>query len=826
MYCVYESMTQNNVYEYEKDPSMRTEGNTPHRAAPTRVDRRHGTARDVDARRRRGRRCARARVDAFVVVSFVVMVGTWCDACARAVATETNESNGFTCCTACGKILDERAAFSGEATFTKNARGASIPDGQYVGEHGVAPGVIRATRGGRVYGTQVDSHERTLYRGRLEIKQVADRLGVRPREDMVDAAHRLYKLAVQRNFTRGRRIGQVAGACLYVICRQESRPYMLIDFADVLQTNVYVLGGVFLQLCRLLRLEQHPLMQKPVDPSLFIHRFADKLNLGRRVHAVANTALRLVASMKRNWMQTGRRPNGICGAALWVAAQIHGFSPSKSDVVAVVHVGEATLKKRLSEFENTPSAALTAEEFDSQARLFEIEEESNRSLAALPSTGSMSVLSCVHKEDDNTPHFALGMCRACYVNYVRISGGSIGGADPPAFMRAQASRKSDESVLLLPQAGDVDVDADENLTSEFNSALEEGALSSLLASPSSKDQSRPLALVTTSKSTTTKMTMTDKEQSHRVTSAPRRELVGANFLQRAETSLRALVGSRWAELICLPFTGDLSKARISKRHMCELHPKYESFAENEGKYIAQIDESVLHFLISAECFDNSALDHLAKYSPHDVGSLESKAFDPSIVANDDQDEGAERGLVAKVEKEVVDTLSDVDDEEIDSYIHDADEVQLRRVVWSEMNKEYLETQASKKDVERAPGASKKKRKKTPSVPAETPAEAALQALSKKKGSSKINYEALENLFKVSDAQTTVPAATAPREHANEQAAGATETRRGSRRPDGLSSGAPNAKRVDLKKREPPVTGASSRLSGLGTKSHALRGKCN
>ena len=371
------------------------------RRVSTRPSTRDGAGRRRAATTREAVRRGRASTRSSFV-SFVVMVGTWCDACARAVATETNESNGFTCCTACGKILDERAAFSGEATFTKNARGASIPDGQYVGEHGVAPGVIRATRGGRVYAAQVDSHERTLYRGRLEIKQVADRLGVRPREDMVDAAHRLYKLAVQRNFTRGRRIGQVAGACLYVICRQESRPYMLIDFADVLQTNVYVLGGVFLQLCRLLRLEQHPLMQKPVDPSLFIHRFADKLNLGRRVHAVANTALRLVASMKRNWMQTGRRPNGICGAALWVAAQIHGFSPSKSDVVAVVHVGEATLKKRLSEFENTPSAALTAEEFDSQARLFEIEEESNRSLAALPSAGSMSVLSCVHKDDDTT----------------------------------------------------------------------------------------------------------------------------------------------------------------------------------------------------------------------------------------------------------------------------------------------------------------------------------------------------------------------------------------------------------------------------------------
>ena len=77
------------------------------------------------------------------------------------------------------------------------------------------------------------------------------------------------------------------------------------------------------------------------------------------MHAVANTALRLVASMKRDWMQTGRRPSGVCGAALWVAAQLHGFDRSKRDVVSVVHVGEATLRKRVTEFENTPSALLS-----------------------------------------------------------------------------------------------------------------------------------------------------------------------------------------------------------------------------------------------------------------------------------------------------------------------------------------------------------------------------------------------------------------------------------------------------------------------------------
>jgi transcription initiation factor TFIIIB Brf1 subunit/transcription initiation factor TFIIB len=65
-----------------------------------------------------------------------------------------------------------------------------------------------------------------------------------------------------------------------------------------------------------------------VDPSLYLHRFANRLGVSDKFHAVTNTALRLVASMKRDWMQTGRRPSGICGAALFIAAHIHGdFSP-------------------------------------------------------------------------------------------------------------------------------------------------------------------------------------------------------------------------------------------------------------------------------------------------------------------------------------------------------------------------------------------------------------------------------------------------------------------------------------------------------------------
>lgn len=68
----------------------------------------------------------------------------------------------------------------------------------------------------------------------------------------------------------------------------------------------------------------HTPLYRPVDPSLYLDRFAKKLGFKEKTGQVVETALHLVASMKRDWMQTGRRPSGICGAALYLASHIHG----------------------------------------------------------------------------------------------------------------------------------------------------------------------------------------------------------------------------------------------------------------------------------------------------------------------------------------------------------------------------------------------------------------------------------------------------------------------------------------------------------------------
>eukprot|EP01135_Chromosphaera_perkinsii_P004216 Nk52_evm5s272 gene=Nk52_evmTU5s272 len=269
-------------------------------------------------------------------------------------------ARGNAVCVNCGCVLEDSIIVS-EVTFADNQAGGTSVVGQFVSAEGskgysVGPGFQHG------YGRE--SREVTLTNGRRRIAGLAATLRLNTHH--VDAAQQFFKLAVQRNFIQGRKTVHVVAACLYIVCRTEQTPHMLLDFSDILQVNVYVLGGTFLKLCKLLSIKL-PI----VDPSLFIFRFAHKMEFGDRTHDVAMTALRLVARMKRDWMQVGRRPSGICGAGLLIAARLHGFRRTKREVIEIVRICDITLRKRLEEFEETPSGKLTTQEFQT----IDLEEE-------------------------------------------------------------------------------------------------------------------------------------------------------------------------------------------------------------------------------------------------------------------------------------------------------------------------------------------------------------------------------------------------------------------------------------------------------------------
>ncbi|KAL8214671.1 hypothetical protein R6Q57_004120 [Mikania cordata] len=177
---------------------------------------------------------------------------TWCLHCSKYTDTHFDYTTGSVCCVECGKLVSHDI-YTEDLTFVKDAAG---------GTH-LAGNQVKSTN------PSYESHRRTLNKGNDVIYELIGKHGI----SNVNHATKYYQIAVERGFTKGRRTGQVAAACLYVACREMEKPFLLIEFSSELGVSVYELGTVYLQLCKLLSLQDHPFVQKPVDPSLFMHRY-------------------------------------------------------------------------------------------------------------------------------------------------------------------------------------------------------------------------------------------------------------------------------------------------------------------------------------------------------------------------------------------------------------------------------------------------------------------------------------------------------------------------------------------------------------------------
>ncbi|KAF4089885.1 hypothetical protein AMELA_G00043380 [Ameiurus melas] len=265
---------------------------------------------------------------------------------------DVDQARGEAVCMGCGSVLEDNIIVS-EVMFVESSAGASSAVGQFVSSdsQGNVPSL-----GGNLMGMGKESRAQTLQNAKRNINHLGRQLQMN--QHCLDTAFNFYKMALCKHLTRGRKSAHVIAACLYLVCRTEGTPHMLLDLSDLLQVNVYVLGRTFLVLARELCINA-----PAIDPCLYIPRFSHMLEFGEKSHEVSMTAMRLVQRMKRDWMHTGRRPSGLCGAALLVAARMHEFRRTIKDVIGVVKVCEATLRKRLNEFEDTPTSELTIDEF-------------------------------------------------------------------------------------------------------------------------------------------------------------------------------------------------------------------------------------------------------------------------------------------------------------------------------------------------------------------------------------------------------------------------------------------------------------------------------
>ena len=297
----------------------------------------------------------------------------------------------------CGAEIEVADQLVSEQTFAEGPSGAVHAQGQTIGLHEThrGPGAFAAT--GMAGSEQTPTYRTAAKNAKTVITRLCTQLRLSSGEN--EQALRLFEMTYDRGFVRGRSLDDVALVCLYTVVRQATeqntidnvtirRPkygLMLIDFAEHGDIDVFALGKIFTDLCKTMFFDDVGVNGKgPVGytrnpntgieekqsfllapgPEVFVERFVQQLEFPEHaIKKIRADAYKIIASMRRDWITRGRRPAGVCGAAVIIAARMNNYRRSVREVVLVAKVHEITLNKRLEEFSQTPLSRASVREF-------------------------------------------------------------------------------------------------------------------------------------------------------------------------------------------------------------------------------------------------------------------------------------------------------------------------------------------------------------------------------------------------------------------------------------------------------------------------------
>ncbi|XP_057715105.1 transcription factor IIIB 90 kDa subunit-like [Corythoichthys intestinalis] len=547
---------------------------------------------------------------------------------------DVDHARGDAVCMACGSVLEDNIIVS-EVEFVETGGGGSLAVGQFVSSEG---GPKHPSFGeSHLANTGRESRAQTLHRAKQHISVLGHQLQLN--QHCLDTAFNFYKMALAKHLTCGRKSAHIMAACIYLVCRTEGTPHMLLDLSDILQVNVYTLGKTFLALSKELCIKA-----PAIDPCLYIPRFTQLLEFGDKNHEVSMTALRLVQRMKRDWMHTGRRPSGLCGAALLVAARMHEFRRTPKEIIDVVKVCENTLKKRLNEFTDTPTSLLTVEEF-----------------------------------------MKVDLDKEC---------------DPPCFTAGLLKKRQEQLEVELKKKMD-DLEGEiEGYQDQIDAELESSRpkLRGVYAAYAKQDLQKHLDEATGMSSTV--------------------EEISEKELEEEEDILKA---------VAKHFGKDVAELTLEK--LIELETKGDT-AENHQQESQRKGPTLASIL-------GTGLPTAATLGL-------DQAVESSAKGEQDGDDSNQGGEL---------DLSGIDDSEIELYLLNEKEVQVKTALWMAENSDYLKEQKEKEAKiakEKELGTYKEKRKRTgprrrAATWGHTADEAIEKMLEKKKISTKINYDVLKDL---------------------------------------------------------------------------------
>ena len=457
-----------------------------------------------------------------------------------------------------------------------------------------------------------------------------------------------------------------------------------------------------------------------MDPSLYIQRFAAQLDFGPKTLAVANTALRIVQRMGRDWIHTGRRPSGISGASLLIAARMHGFETTPQDIVQVVRVCDSTLRQRLSEFADTTAAAsvTVGELLDGDKNADATHKMESAEGAANPPAFTRAVLRDAKE-------------KALVALWLRAQNGEDKGKllrEERERRRALRKKGSDPALIAeygVPLAAPASVPVKAEPSSQGTIAVKESS------SQKERNEKEKQEREACKKSRSTKQKKAAKEgksKDKKSKKSKSKKGKGSSHSDEDEDLLRDVLGSD-------------SDTDTDTSTDSESESSSDSDSSSDGEDEDEVEKEIWDTLQNSEflaiehtarrvldqnarAFTQTSVNPLQDEAVGDAGAATAAAADSSHSSGGDipikksmsqetPAEEAEGGvdaagaageevIIGRVahDGEEADTLEDIPDEDVDCYIQTPEQVELKRRAWEELYRDYIAEQEQKEAEQR------------------------------------------------------------------------------------------------------------------------------
>jgi len=184
-----------------------------------------------------------------------------------------------------------------------------------------------------------ENKERNINQALIEIDRVSSILNLP--NVVKEKASQIYRQSYNKKYIKGRNINNYSTACVYTSCRLLELPINIKQLVDVTQTDKSHISKAYRTLIS-------TCSEKPSTnrAEIYIPKITGKLNLNLDVE---RRSLEILKREKNRGNVTGRNPNGVAAAVVYLACREMRIKVNQRKVAEAADSSEVTVRKRIRE---------------------------------------------------------------------------------------------------------------------------------------------------------------------------------------------------------------------------------------------------------------------------------------------------------------------------------------------------------------------------------------------------------------------------------------------------------------------------------------------